>query len=512
MIAEDEAIERKALRFIINKYYTKKIQIICEVTNGRQAIDKALELRPDIIIADINMPNVDGLKASEEIKLQLPNTELIILTAFGYFEYAKKAISVGASDYLLKPISNEELCSALDKVMDKIEGRREKLAKEKELKGNINKLTPFLEKEMIMKLILENGLEESQFNEYRKLLNINSEAFTCIVFKSEGNHQFDYQVLDIIKSKFKFAGLGVIGHPCLKELVFLIFHRDIQKYMEGNNITNIIREARCLIQDRYNLHLYYGLGRVYESISKLNNSYSEAKLAIENQMKVKNPRNTSSDDLMNYIYNRETIMCGKIINEDIQGAFDEFQSILGYLMRNKSKWDHLFIGKYMKELYLITNRSVANFFGNTFESLNIEALEKELGELNEIEEISNHFKNFLKEMVAVISEYKRDRNTKVIESIKDYVRENYMQDISLVEVAEFISLSPYYLSKLFKRVEGENFKDYLIKIRMQRAKHLLREEGKSIKETAIEVGYSDPNYFSRAFKKYVGVSATEFIR
>ncbi len=77
-------------------------------------------------------------------------------------------------------------------------------------------------------------------------------------------------------------------------------------------------------------------------------------------------------------------------------------------------------------------------------------------------------------------------------------------------MAEYIQLSSYYLSKLFKKVEGINFKDYLIKVRMEKAKDLLRKDGKSIKETAIEVGYGDPNYFSRAFKKYVGINASEY--
>ncbi|PUU88849.1 helix-turn-helix transcriptional regulator, partial [Halanaerobium sp.] len=93
--------------------------------------------------------------------------------------------------------------------------------------------------------------------------------------------------------------------------------------------------------------------------------------------------------------------------------------------------------------------------------------------------------------------------------VKDYIDQNYKDDISLEDVAEYISFSKYYLSKLFKEVEGINYKDYLIKVRMEEAKKRLKN-GDKIKVVACEVGYSDRNYFSRAFKKYTGISPGKF--
>ena len=88
MIAEDEILERKALKFLLNKFYNESIEIVYETSNGREIVDKALELKPDIILMDISMPIMNGLQAGNIIRSKCKDTEIIILTAFNYFEYS----------------------------------------------------------------------------------------------------------------------------------------------------------------------------------------------------------------------------------------------------------------------------------------------------------------------------------------------------------------------------------------------------------------------------------------
>lgn len=98
----------------------------------------------------------------------------------------------------------------------------------------------------------------------------------------------------------------------------------------------------------------------------------------------------------------------------------------------------------------------------------------------------------------------------IIEKAKSYIRDNYKKDISLDEVSREVDISPYYFSKLFKKETGGNFIEYLTEIRLRNARELLKDSGLSIKEICAESGYSDPNYFSRIFKKYEGVTPSEF--
>ena len=105
---------------------------------------------------------------------------------------------------------------------------------------------------------------------------------------------------------------------------------------------------------------------------------------------------------------------------------------------------------------------------------------------------------------------KETRSTGVIDRAKEYIMANYKKDISLDDVSKEVDISPYYFSKIFKEATGENFIEYLTNIRIEKAKELLNDTDMSMKEICVEVGYSNPNYFSRIFKKNVGVSPTEY--
>ena len=98
----------------------------------------------------------------------------------------------------------------------------------------------------------------------------------------------------------------------------------------------------------------------------------------------------------------------------------------------------------------------------------------------------------------------------VIETAKEYIQNNYSKDISLDEISQAANISPYYFSKIFKEGTGEGFVEYLTRIRMDKAKELLTTTECSMKEICVMVGYADPNYFSRSFKKNVGVTPTEY--
>ncbi|AOY76073.1 response regulator [Clostridium formicaceticum] len=514
MIIEDEAIERKALKFLIDKYYKNKICVCGEASNGSQAIEKAVALHPDIIIADIRMPGTNGLEACQLIKKRLPHTEIVVLTAYDDFPYAKKAIHIGVHDYLLKPVSDEEFCNAMDKVLEKINNLKKNIEKEKTLRKQMNEFMPLLEKEMILKLILGEDLLQSQLEEYKNVFNIKSNTFVCITFLSSEEDEGEEKILKTIKNKLKFVSRETLGSIYLKNMVFLLFHRELDRLINNKDLIASIKEIRYQVEEKFHTKLYFGIGGICREASQLYHSYRAAKSAMEKQVqKLQHDKNQElHKDLLNAVYEKEMIVFEKLLNEDLTGATRAFEDILSYVLRDRENHQHLSIEKYMQQFCLVINRNIIQFFGNALITSRIQKMEEEVQTLKETREIKEYMENLFKEVVFAIAQYKKDSNIRAIESVKAYVRENYKNDISLNDVADYIALSPYYLSRLFKKVEGENFKDYLIKIRMEKAKQLLREEKKSIKETALEVGYYDPNYFSRAFKKYAGVPATEYTK
>jgi two-component system response regulator YesN len=132
---------------------------------------------------------------------------------------------------------------------------------------------------------------------------------------------------------------------------------------------------------------------------------------------------------------------------------------------------------------------------------------------NDMDKLREWYLEKLRAAVRAVSEASEKRAISTVGRAKEYILENYGKDISLDDVSRVVDISPYYFSKVFKEETGENFIEFLTGIRIERAKELLRNPhgiSMSMKEISAEVGYPDPNYFSRIFKKTVGVTPTEY--
>lgn len=131
-------------------------------------------------------------------------------------------------------------------------------------------------------------------------------------------------------------------------------------------------------------------------------------------------------------------------------------------------------------------------------------------EFKNYEELRSWFLAKLREATRYVYENKEKSSISLVEQAKAYIDSHYFKEISLDEVSREVNISPYYFSKLFKEETGGNFIDYVTAIRMEKAKELLSSTDKSMKEICSAVGYQDPNYFSRTFKKNVGVTPTKY--
>ena len=135
---------------------------------------------------------------------------------------------------------------------------------------------------------------------------------------------------------------------------------------------------------------------------------------------------------------------------------------------------------------------------------------KEIHGCRDYEELRNWFLEKTAHVCQGMATTKEKESESVVAKARNYIDENYNKDISLDEVSRMVDISPYYFSKLFKQEQGEGFVEYLTRIRMTNARQLLKNQKYSIKEICSMCGYSDPNYFSRIFKRYEGVTPSEF--
>lgn len=165
LIADDEYLVIDSLKYMVEKF-ARDIEVVGTAKSGREAIEKAMELKPDIIFMDIHMPGIDGMEAIKQIKAINSDIVFVIITAYEYFNYAKEAINLGVHDYLLKPINRGKVVEALDGICAEISSKREAVQREMLLKEKMNKVIPHLEGQFIYSQLFDgNAVKDAGFYE-----------------------------------------------------------------------------------------------------------------------------------------------------------------------------------------------------------------------------------------------------------------------------------------------------------------------------------------------------------
>lgn len=413
LIADDEELERRAVKKVIASNFENVINIY-EAKNGREAIEIGLNVKPDIVIADIKMPGINGLEAIKELKKSLNNTYFIILTAYDYFAYAKEAITNDVKDYMLKPFKKDELIKKINKAVDILEEQKRNRTAEMELREKIYAMLPVLENELVYAIMSDN-LKSIDYKSYLGYLNINFDGGYCMVIR--GNDEVKNQVKNYLEGFIKPDYNAVISSMFTKDIVLFI-----QSSLASDDYTMkletvaLARKIADVIRKKFEVSVKIGIGRTYSSIERLSKSYNEALNALE----------YSEGDIKHY--------------DDVKAAPDFNSKVIEPAIDRKLSSDY-------DELLL---------------------------------------------------------------KAKEFIEKNFNKDITLEETAHYVGVSSYYFSKIFKSLVGKNYMDYVTDLRIEKAKDMMENTSESIKEICYEVGYNDPNYFSRVFKKVEGVTPSEY--
>lgn len=428
LIADDEELERRTIKSILYKNFSETFNIY-EAKNGREAIELADRIKPDIIIMDIKMPGINGMEAIKEIRKFLKEGYFIVLTAYDYFDYAKEAIEYDVKEYMLKPFKRNEFIDKIGQAARFIENAKAKRREEIILKEKIYTLIPMMENELCYSIINEN-LENIDYKTYLGYLGMKFDAGYSIVIRLEnnivGNEKISlkFRINDFEREYLKRQNNAISSCIFSDDIVIFIEVAKEQVYGEvSSEVESISAKIADSIKDRFNIKINVGVGRIYNGIEKLSKSFKEALMAVS-------------------------------VNSE---------------------------------------ESNTNYF-------------KKFSDINELDELQGRDRISFSKMGR--DNYDEGRN--VILKAVEYINSNFKKDIMLEEVAGVVNISSFYFSKIFKEYTGKNYVDYITDLRIEVAKEKLKEGIVSIKEICYEVGYNDPNYFSRVFKKVEGLSPSEY--
>ncbi|WP_216775204.1 response regulator [Metabacillus halosaccharovorans] len=472
IIVDDEIIERKAMRKLITDSFTH-IEVVAEAANGRIAIEEARKHKPDVMFMDIHMPGIDGIEAIRHISAELPQTKFIMVSAYDSFEYAKEAMKQGVKEYILKPSNKQETLESLLRVEKELTQERMLVEQTKKQLDETEKIA----KQQILNAILQNEVTADINALYQKLF---PDAQTAYFFVITGS---DLQAISTLLNEKTYLA----KEQGDKLIIMLLSDKKSLHHVKADALTL----ARFLCQSQPTATI--GIGLPNSELSKLSISYQQALLA-STQLTAKGsvpygfPLLKENED--NTIRKLEKAILEAITTGRLEQATDYFTLYYEHLSKQEKSI------QYLREWALQVKHSL--------EDKGVSLRETNVLEADTKTDFIELIRYFTEKMIL------QGEGNDPISKAKTYIHDHYRESFSLDDVADYVELTPTYFTKLFKDQTQQTFIDYVTDYRIEKSKELLRQTNLSLKEIAYKVGYKDPNYYSRVFKKWTNLSPKQF--
>lgn len=530
-LVEDEMVIRRGIKNSID--WEKEGYIFCgEASDGELAYPMIIKEKPDILITDIRMPFMDGLELCKLVKKELPNIKILILSGYDEFDYAKEAIRLGVTEYLLKPISSGKLLEALNGVSESI--RREKEDKDlvrkymEEMRENTeHEKQKFFEQMIAGNLSMADALETGKKYE----MNLSAGMYNLLLFRFTlgkenrksgellGEAEYAIEKLtERLEYVFEFQR-GVEGWA------FLLMADNEEQMSE--RVKELSKDLEEIMKNYSTIAYFGGIGQPVARLRELEESFREAERALAARFTMELNRIISVEDIR-MAQNVDTLddieitsfgeiektrtMLEKFLNNGAEDEIDEFVDVYINELPEENLKSVLMRQYIIMDAYIVMMSFCEKIEGIEGEmQAQSEELKNSMKTIQTLEEIKNYIRMLLKKIIGVRDTISGRRYSDIIEIAKDQIRKTYMSDeISLNTIAAEVGMSPSYFSSIFSKEMGKTFVEYLTEIRMDRVKELLMCSSMKTSEIGYEVGYKDPHYFSYIFKKTQNCTPKEF--
>jgi two-component system response regulator YesN len=530
IIIDDEPIIRKGIKNIIN--WKQFDCVICAEASdgeeGKMVIHKHL---PDIIITDIHMPDTDGLKMIRDIKNIVPNCKIIILTGYRDFDYVQEAIKLGVFDFVLKPSKIEELTAVVSKAILELNSMKSRAEELEKLKRLFEQNIPILKEKLLYDIIYEIYPSKADILSRAGLLGVCINRFVLLAVEIDNeddneklsqydSHLYQFGIvntfMEVFSDSFEVLSIPLNG----KGAAFILQPTaKVTGYMElVNQKCDYVQE---MITNCFGFTVTIAVSSEGTGIMQLAEKFSECREALERKFYLGSNTTIFQDDLNTFIkfddysvlekYQKHLLDSIKTGNKRL--VAERLEDIFSYI--NGLERVNM---EYLKSFFLLTistinniRLSVAQFQDDrNVEGLHIPSTHKLIEDSDNIPELNELLKEVSFSITSKINNYNNKSLTLILRKAIDYLHKHYHEQVTLNEVAEHVYVSTSYISRMFKKELGRNFVDYLNGIRLEKAKELLKDPKYKTYEVAEMVGIQDAHYFSRLFKKYQGLTPTEY--
>lgn len=515
------------------------IEVIGEALNGKDGMELVLEKQPDIVITDIYMPVLSGLKMIEQLRAHHYIGRIIVLSGYSDFEYARQALRLQVDDYLCKPISLDTMKEVLSRTIAEIETFNLEQLEIEGLKQKLQVYEPYIHKKW-MNLVV-SGTQDSDLAQIKEINNKFADwkykGHTVIVIEMLRTQRLSgYSLAD--QKLMYFALTNIIQEiasdvwPDFNVVELYSYHCALLLHWKEEEpaaiqIQRIVILAERLIQSALKylkINLAIGVGGLKQDWREIAGSTEEAFVSLYFKSGALSkagaiyslPKSLTKEEYHDYYELKQGFYPFKLyqqLSEAISHA--QFDQAIAIVQRFVIQLDGInkipmtFIRHFCSELWTVITQSLSQAGADREQQYANHQCYEKIESFTTTKEMELWLIEKLQQFSMNLQTNINVKHLHAVEFIIQYVHEHYHEDLTLSDLADQIRMSRSYLSHIFKKTTGDTFNNYLTRVRMEKAKALIMEGKHLIYEIAEMVGYKNVPYFSTLFKKYMGMNPTQ---
>ena len=494
-------------------------QLVGEAENGRDALDLAEALRPDVVLTDIKMPFMDGLELCRILTERLPASKFVVFSGFDDFEYAKQAISMNVSEYILKPINAAELTSVLEKLKAELDRERTERQNAALLRSRYEESLPLI-RGLFLTRLLDGRVPREQVMELaeRYELDLSGQSFTAAIVHIGGDREHSALLIPMVQQLLE-ENLQLEGCSCRAFLyndalaVLASFREDLTVYELIDALNRVCTLAESYLGQR----LTVGVGLPCQDPADLPQSTAGARSALDYRSMVGRGQAIYIGDLesgsvvrLSFGEGDERSLTAAVKlggQEEVRAEVASLADRLTEANIPLPQCQLFFLGLLTCLLKLTRDGGLEpeQVFGPDFTGT------LQVTDFPTIPALADWCLQCCLAIQTGLRRQRTDSAGRMVEKAKDFIGEHYAEsELSVEMLCEYLHLSPAYFSTVFKREVGMSFTGYVTVVRMEAAAARLRNTEDKTYLIARACGYEDPNYFSYVFKRHFGMSPTKY--
>lgn len=508
LIVDDEQIERDTIKFLINKY---RFELnIFEAANGEEALECIRGNPIDILFTDIKMPFIDGLELASRVREHDSGIKIIIYSAYGEFDYAKKAIDLYVSGYILKPIEVEIFVSIMTKMILLCSSEQKQRETEELVAENKGIIVEYEKERYLLDLIYGTGshmdIEQKLFS-YGVDLEGKSKQIILFDFKDKffDIHEEDFRIAmgEHIPCDYVYLNLNEF-----QSVILLLFKGN---EMDKANLESLGEKLKDFVNLCFGTFVCIVAGKRVDDSMEISKSFNLMERMSEYKF-------FSSESLV--LYQDGLPQSSNIMTERIDTLLNDYDKIVvhndyaGMRTNTRLLFEYLQDNTFFSSIYIkyICCGIMKKIYKKKLKSDRYKQIVENIFAAEDMIRLANILFSAIDEIESGLSAHHQETGAVVVGKVVHIIESDYANDISLEYLAEKVFVSPSYLSYLFKKETGQNIVKYVMAYRLEKAAELLRNTPLKISEVCLKTGFSNLSYFCSLYKSYMGVTPAQYRR